>query len=109
MPKHKKDKGAKSVSQQVVGPHQETNPTVAGVRQEDGGENKAFQQQDLTRRLGDYEGTGNHARTGNPGISERRHGQSLKCQRRGSPTSLTLRLGIAPVRPPDRKVTKSYP
>jgi len=66
MPKHKRDKHAKSASKGVVGPHPEANPTVAGVQQE-GGENKAFQQQDASRRLGDYEGTGSHARTGNRG------------------------------------------
>jgi len=30
-------------------------------------ESKAFQQHDVERRLGSFEGTGNHARTGNRG------------------------------------------
>jgi hypothetical protein len=67
MPKHKKDKRTRSVSK-IIGPNPQTNPTVAGVSMpEGGGENKAFQQADASRRLGDYESTGNHARTGNRG------------------------------------------
>jgi len=66
MPKHKKDKRAKSVSK-PIGPEQTTNPVVAGVQQPQGGDNKAFQQHDAAHRSGSFEATGNHARTGNPG------------------------------------------
>lgn len=42
------------------------NPPQGGHAAE-AGSNKAFQQHDTTRRLGSFEGTGNHARTGNRG------------------------------------------
>lgn len=66
MPKHKKDKHAKSVGK-TMEPDQTTNPVVAGVQQPQAGNNKAFQQHDAAHRSGSFEGTGNHARTGNPG------------------------------------------
>ncbi len=66
MPKHKKDKHAQSVNQ-GVGAKQAVNPVVSGVQQAVSKDNKAFQQHDASNRLGDYEGTGNHARTGNRG------------------------------------------
>jgi hypothetical protein len=69
MPKHKKDKRTKSISQPF---HSENaaHPTVVGTPHAAEGEgigSNAFQQHDLNRRLGDYEGAGNHARTGNRG------------------------------------------
>lgn len=66
MPKHKKDKHAKSI---VKGQdHQQSGvPPIAGGHPANKGDNKAFQQQDASRRLGGFEGAGNHARTGNPG------------------------------------------
>jgi hypothetical protein len=66
MPKHKKDKRAKSVSK-TVGPKQTTNPVVAGVQPSATGDSKTFQQHDAAHRSGSFAGTGNHPRTGNPG------------------------------------------
>ena len=43
------------------------NAPGEGGHQADAGDNKEFQQHDATRRLGDYESTGTHARTGNRG------------------------------------------
>lgn len=66
MPKHKKDKHAKSILKGQD--HQQTGvPPIAGEHPANTGDNKAFQQHDASGRLGDFEGTGNHARTGNRG------------------------------------------
>lgn len=42
-------------------------PQGDGSHQASTGDNKTFQQHDTANRLGDYEGTGSHARTGNRG------------------------------------------
>ena len=42
-------------------------PLAGGSHQASKGSRKAFQEHDAANRLGDYEGTGNHARTGNRG------------------------------------------
>ena len=66
MPKHKKDKRAKSVEQNFA-PGRTGNPEMGGAQQEAAADNKAFQQHDGANRTGSFEGAGNHARTGNPG------------------------------------------
>jgi hypothetical protein len=43
------------------------NPPAAGSHPANTGDPKAFQQHDLARRMGGFEGAGNHARTGNRG------------------------------------------
>jgi hypothetical protein len=60
----KKHKGSQKTfaSKRTMNP-----PQPGGSHQANTGDNKAFQQHDVDRRLGDYEGTGNHARTGNRG------------------------------------------
>jgi hypothetical protein len=65
MPKHKKDKHTKSLAKGFKAEQPGVPPTQD--EQSASGNNKAFQQHDLNRRLGDFEGTGNHARTGNRG------------------------------------------
>lgn len=65
MPKHKKDKHAKSI---IKGLDQQAGvPPIRGKKQAHTRDRKAFQQEDLEKRLGSFEGTGQHARTGNPG------------------------------------------
>jgi len=66
MPKHKKDKRAKSVVK-AIGPEQPEAPPVGAQPASPGGDNKAFQQHDAANRTGSFESTGNHARTSNPG------------------------------------------
>lgn len=66
MPKHKKDKHAKSIVK-GLDKKQEGVPPVVGEQPANTGDNNGFQQHDAARRLGDYEGAGNHARTGNRG------------------------------------------
>lgn len=67
MPKHKRDKHTQSI---IKGQHSEQQPGVPPVgtgQPANTGDGHAFQQHDQDNRLGDYEGTGNHARTGNRG------------------------------------------
>lgn len=42
-------------------------PHAPGGTKGGAGSNKTFQQHDAANRMGDYEGTGTHARTGNRG------------------------------------------
>jgi hypothetical protein len=66
MPKHKKDKHAKSITK-GLGQHQPGVPPAASEPAVKSDGVHASQQHDAARRLGGFEGTGNHARTGNPG------------------------------------------
>jgi hypothetical protein len=66
MPKHKKDKHAKSINKGLRSKQPGVPPTV-GEQLANTGANNAFQQHDSARRLGGFAGAGNHARTGNPG------------------------------------------
>jgi hypothetical protein len=66
MPKHKKDKHAKSIIK-GLDKEQAGVPPVGGGLTTQTGANKAFQQQDAAKRQGGFEGAGQHARTGNPG------------------------------------------
>ncbi len=65
MPKHKKDKHAKSI---VKGLDKEQTgvPPVGDDQPANRGANNAFGQHDSAKRQGGFEGAGNHARTGNP-------------------------------------------
>lgn len=65
MPKHKKDKHAQSISKGFKSEQPGVPPTGEEAGRQ--GDNKAFQQHDAANRLGSFEGTGNHARTGNRG------------------------------------------
>ena len=66
MPKHKKDKHAKSILKGKD--HQQTGvPPVEGEASANIRGQKAFQYHDPENRLGSFEGTGDHARTGNRG------------------------------------------
>jgi hypothetical protein len=64
---NKHTKNLKKGSQKTFAAKRTLNPPGAGSHQASTGDNKAFQQHDLDRRLGDFEGAGNHARTGNRG------------------------------------------
>jgi hypothetical protein len=66
MPKHKKDKHAKSISKGFKS-EQPGVPPTAGEQSANTGDSKAFQQHDASGRSGSFEGAGKHARTGNPG------------------------------------------
>jgi hypothetical protein len=66
MPKHKKDKHAKSIHEGFKS-EQPGVPPIDGNQSANTGDGDAFQHQDASRRLGDFEGTGEHARTGNRG------------------------------------------
>jgi hypothetical protein len=66
MPKHKKDKHAKSIIKGLDHEQAGVLP-IGGEKQANAGDNKAFQQEDAAKRKGSFEGAGQHARTGNPG------------------------------------------
>jgi hypothetical protein len=66
MPKHKKDKHAKSIIKGLD--HGQAGvPPIGGDKQANAPDSKASQQEDTARRKGSFEGAGQHARTGNPG------------------------------------------
>ena len=68
MSKHKKHKSSSKGSNKTFASKRTINPPAGdGSHQASTGDNNAFQQHDLNRRLGDFEGAGNHARTGNRG------------------------------------------
>ena len=66
MPKHKKDKHARSIGR-GQGKKQAGVPPTVNEKSTGMGIPNASQQHDASRRLGDFAGTGNHPRTGNPG------------------------------------------
>jgi hypothetical protein len=68
MASHQKHKSASKGSNKTFASRRTMNPPQGdGSHQGNTGSPKAFQQHDAARRLGDFEGTGNHARTGNRG------------------------------------------
>lgn len=70
MSENKKQKSPGKGNQKSFASKRTMNPPQGMVPPENAaqeGSNKAFQQHDANRRLGDYEGRGNHARTGNRG------------------------------------------
>ncbi|MBY0526995.1 MAG: hypothetical protein K2R98_26615 [Gemmataceae bacterium] len=64
---HSKGKSPKKGSNKDFAAKRTMNPPGAGSHQGNTGDNKGFQQHDPANRLGSFEGTGNHARTGNRG------------------------------------------
>jgi hypothetical protein len=64
-----KKKSPSKGSQKTFAAKRTMNDTGGGGHQANTGARKGFQNQDPKRRLGGFEGAGEHARTGNPGHS----------------------------------------
>jgi hypothetical protein len=68
MASHKKHRSPSKGRNKTFAARRTMNPTLdRGSHQASSGDNNAFQQHDRSRRLGGFEGAGNHARTGNRG------------------------------------------
>ncbi len=67
MSDHKKHKSGSKGSQKSFASKRTMNPTTSGPPMADTGSNQGFQQQDVQRRLGNFESEGEHSRIENPG------------------------------------------